>query len=78
MVAARILKGVVEWLNKLVAGRGEGQELLGIVQNIQKIWKMIISKMWRESKKVGLVMLLEMNRSRRHDISTEVAAHNSD
>lgn len=30
---------------KEMVGMGEGQELLGIVQSIQKIWKMVINKM---------------------------------
>lgn len=40
--AMRILKGVVKWFRKEVVGRGEGQNLLGIVWSI---WKMIINNM---------------------------------
>lgn len=48
--AMRILKGVVKWFRKEVVGRGEGQNLLGIVWSI---WKMIINNMLENPRRLS-------------------------
>lgn len=48
--AMRILKGVVKWFRKEVVGRGEGQNLLGIVWST---WKMIINNMLENPRRLS-------------------------
>lgn len=48
--AMRILKGIVKWFRKEVVGRGEEQNLLGIVWSI---WKMIINNMLENPRRLS-------------------------
>lgn len=48
--AMRILKGIVKWFRKEVVGRGEGQNLLGIVWSI---WKIIINNMLENPRRLS-------------------------
>lgn len=59
----RILKGIVEGFKKAVAGRGEGQDLLGLCRSFGR-WA---SRRVRDSEKTGLLILWEMKGSVRYD-----------